>query len=64
MSIEYYDPEESNAKPVHPGIQKSLTNGGINGKVDNGGMDSSGECEEKDITKTNNKLTCLPILFT
>ena len=53
MSIEYYDPEASNAKATHPGIQKSLTNGGINGAVDGSGIDSSGECEEKDISETD-----------
>ena len=53
MSIEYYDPEASNAKATNPGFQKSLTNGGINGTVDGSGIDSSGECEEKDISKNN-----------
>ena len=52
MSIEYYDPEAANAKATHPGIQKSLTNGKVNGSVD--GNDSSGECEDKDLSKTNN----------
>ena len=53
MSIEYYDPEAANAKATHPGIQKSLTNGKINGSAD--GHDSSGECEDdKDLSKTNN----------
>ena len=56
MSIEYYDPESSNAKAPHPGIQKSLPNGGINGKGGDGsGMDSGGESEDKDKdVKTNN----------
>ena len=59
MSIEYYDPESSNAKATHPGIQKSLTNGnssGINGslRVDVSGFDSSGECDNKDNNKTDN----------
>ena len=52
MSIEYYDPEAANAKPSHPGIQKSLTNGKINGSV--GEHDSSEDCEDKDFNKTNN----------
>ena len=53
MSIEYFDPEASYAKATHPGIQKSLTNGGgING--DGSGIDSSGECDEKDISTTSN----------
>lgn len=52
MSIEYYDPEAANAKATHPGIQKSLTNGKVNGSVDVN--DSSGECEDKDLIKTNN----------
>ena len=52
MSIEYYDPEAANAKATHPGIQKSLTNGKVNGSVDTN--DSSGECEDKDLSKTNN----------
>ena len=52
MSIEYYDPEAANAKATHPGIQKSLTNGKVNGSVD--GNDSSGECEDKELSKTNN----------
>ena len=52
MSIEYYDPEAANAKATHPGIQTSLTNGKVNGSVD--GNDSSGECEDKELSKTNN----------
>ena len=56
MSIEYYDSEASNAKPTLPGIQKSLTNGGINGSgnVDGNGIDSSGECEDKETSTNNN----------
>ena len=60
MSIEYYDPEASNAKATHPGIQKSLlTNGGINGSGNNDGdgIDSSGECEDKDSSSNNTTTT-------
>ena len=52
MSIEYYDPEAANAKVSHPGVQKSLTNGKINGSVEDN--DSSGEGEDKNFNNTNN----------
>ena len=55
MSIEYYDPEADSNKAPYPGIQKSLSNGG--GVNVNGGIDSSGECDEKDSPTTSSPNT-------
>ena len=55
MSIEYYDPEADSNKAPYPGIQKSLSNGG--GVNVNGGIDSSGEGDEKDSPTTSSPNT-------
>ena len=55
MSIEYYDPEADSNKAPYPGIQKSLSNGG--GVNVNGGIDSSGEGDEKDSPATSSPNT-------